>query len=114
MGETTSSGTSGKLGNGAKSGRDSKDRSTGLDLRKMGYMPVVIDAKYVSDYKVRITFDNGEVRVADLAKKLDRGVFKPLKDKKYFKKFFVDGWTISWPNGADIAPETLYEESEPV
>lgn len=80
----------------------------------MGYMPVVIDAKYVSDYKIRVTFDNGEQGIVDLAKKLRRGVFKPLKDKTYFRKFFVDGWTISWPNGADVAPETLYAECEPV
>ncbi|MBP9664861.1 MAG: DUF2442 domain-containing protein [Pyrinomonadaceae bacterium] len=77
-------------------------------------MPVVIDAKYVSGYKILITFDNGEQRIADLKEKQWRGVFKPLKDKTYFKKFFVDGWTISWPNGADIAPETLYEEGAPV
>jgi len=80
----------------------------------MGYMPVVIDAKYVSDYKIRVTFDNGEQKIADLGKKLGQDVYKPLKDKAYFKKFFVDGWTISWPNGADIAPETLYLEGEPV
>ena len=82
--------------------------------RFMDYMPIVIDAKYVSDYKIRITFDNGEQKIADLGDKLGRGVVKPLKDKQYFKKFFVDGWTISWPDGADIAPETLYLEGEPV
>ncbi|CAN5310854.1 DUF2442 domain-containing protein [soil metagenome] len=80
----------------------------------MGYMPVVIDAKYMTDYKIRLTFDNGEQKIVDLGDKLRHGVFKPLKDKAYFKKFFVDGWTISWPNGADIAPETLYMEGEPV
>lgn len=78
----------------------------------MGYMPVVIDAKYISGYKILITFDNGEQRIADFEEKKWRGVFTPLKDKNYFRKFFVDGWTISWPNGADIAPETLYEEGE--
>lgn len=78
-------------------------------------MPVVIDARYISDYKVHVVFNNGEERIADFSKwGLGRGMYKPLKDKKYFKKFFLDGWTISWPNGADIAPETLYEESEPV
>jgi hypothetical protein len=76
-------------------------------------MPVVIDAKYIADYKIRLTFDNGEQKIADLGGKLGRGVFKPLKDKQYFKKFFVDGWTISWPNGADIAPEHYMKKVKP-
>jgi hypothetical protein len=80
----------------------------------MNYMPVVIDAKYISDYKIKITFDNGEQKIADFSKWLKGEVFEPLKDKNYFRKFFVDGWTISWSNGADIAPETLYLESTPV
>jgi hypothetical protein len=79
----------------------------------MGYLPVVIDAEYLSDYKIKITFDNGKIKIADCLKWVGGGIFEPLKDKEYFKKFFVDGWSISWPNGADIAPETLYEESIP-
>ncbi len=78
----------------------------------MDYLPVVIDAKYISDYRIKITFDNGEQKIADFSKWLKGEVFEPLKDKNYFRKFFVDGWTISWSNGADIAPETLYLESE--
>ena len=35
-------------------------------------------------------------------------VFEPLKSVKYFRRFFLDGWTIAWPNGTDIAPEALY------
>ncbi|MEJ7623430.1 MAG: DUF2442 domain-containing protein [Pyrinomonadaceae bacterium] len=81
---------------------------------KNGYLPRVIDAEYVSDYRIKITFSNGEARIADCEKWIGGGVFEPLKDKESFKKFFVDGWTISWPNGADIAPETLYMEGEPV
>lgn len=80
----------------------------------MDYMPIVIDAKYVSDYKIKITFDNGEQKIADFSKWLKGEVFEPLKDLEVFRKFFVDGWTIAWSNGADIAPETLYLESKPV
>jgi hypothetical protein len=78
------------------------------------YLPVIIDAEYISDYKIKITFNNGEQKVADFDKWLIGEVFKPLKDKNYFKKFFIDGWSISWPNGADISPETLYGESTPI
>lgn len=80
----------------------------------MEYMPVIIDAKYVSEYKIKIIFDNGEEKIADFAEWLEGEIFEPLKDKNYFQKFFVDGWSISWPNGADIAPETLYENSQTI
>lgn len=79
----------------------------------MDYMPVVVHATYLLDYKIKITFDNGEEKIADCTKWLRGELFEPLKDLDYFQRFFVDGWTISWPNGADIAPETLYEESDP-
>jgi hypothetical protein len=79
----------------------------------MDYMPVVVQATYLNDYKIKIIFDNGEEKIADCTKWLRGELFEPLKDLGYFQRFFADGWSISWPNGADIAPETLYEESDP-
>ena len=79
----------------------------------MAYLPVVVDAVYIGDYKIKLEFDNGETRIADCEQWLQGEVFEPLKDKEYFQKFFLDGWSISWPNGADIAPETLYKGSSP-
>jgi hypothetical protein len=76
------------------------------------YMPRVIDAKYLHDYLIHIVFSNGKEGTIDLKPYLGQGVFEPLTNQAYFKKLFVDGWTISWPIGADIAPETLYELAE--
>jgi hypothetical protein len=38
--------------------------------------------------------------------------FEPLKGVKYFQRFFLDGWTVAWPNGADIAPEEVCESAD--
>ena len=71
-------------------------------------LPSVTRAKYVRDYLIEIKFNDGTKKVIDFEPWLTGPIFKPLKSKGYFKKFFVDGPTIAWPNGADIAPETLY------
>jgi hypothetical protein len=79
----------------------------------MGYLPVVVDAVYLGHYTLKIEFDNGEKRVMDCEPWLKGDIFQPVKDQDYFQKFFVDGWSIAWPNGADIAPETLYNYGVP-
>jgi len=39
-------------------------------------------------------------------------VFEPLRDPAYFARFFLEGGTIAWPNGADIAPESLHQRAK--
>ncbi|WP_439651978.1 hypothetical protein [Membranihabitans maritimus] len=34
-----------------------------------------------------------------------------MKKEDFFKKFTLNSWTIEWPNGADVAPEFLYQEA---
>ncbi|MEX0805487.1 MAG: DUF2442 domain-containing protein [Candidatus Binatia bacterium] len=72
-------------------------------------LPSVTKAKYVSDYLIEVKFNDGTKKVIDFEPWLTGPIFRPLKNKDYFKKFFIDGPTIAWPNGADIAPETLYD-----
>ncbi|MFT6331713.1 MAG: hypothetical protein ACJAW3_000030 [Lentimonas sp.] len=72
---------------------------------------LVKSAKYIKDYKVWITFSDGQNGEIDLEEKIKSksGVFEPLKDVNYFKNFTIRGSTLSWKNDADIAPESLYE-----
>jgi hypothetical protein len=72
-------------------------------------LPSVTKAKHVRDYLIEVKFNDGTKKVIDFEPWLTGPIFRPLKSKVYFKKFFIDGPTIAWPNGADIAPETLYE-----
>lgn len=76
-------------------------------------MHAVKEAKYLHDYQLQITFDNNKTKLVDLFEILKnaKGVFLPLKELNFFKKFKVDpeSETIIWPNVADIAPEYLYE-----
>ena len=67
----------------------------------------VVSAEYVKNYEIRLRFNDGEQRTVDFSRWLNGEVFKPLAAKREFKRFFISGGTICWPNGADIAPETL-------
>jgi len=75
----------------------------------MNSLPSVIRAEYRGGYRLHLTFNDNSEGTVDFARWLNGPVFEPLKDQGYFRKFFLDGGTVSWPNGADIAPETLYE-----
>jgi len=69
----------------------------------------VTRADYLDGYRLRLYFNNGEVLVVDLYASLVGEVFAPLKDIEYFKHFTIKFNTIEWENGADFAPEYLYE-----
>lgn len=72
----------------------------------------VIEAKHVRDFTVWVRFEDGSEGEIDLSEELYGPVFEPLRDVNYFRQVRVDPelGTIVWPNGADLAPEFLYEK----
>src|SRR5438876_5834126 len=75
----------------------------------MVFLPHVVRATHEKEFRIHLTFNDGTDASVDFGAWLSGPVFEPLKRPAYFRKFFVDGGTVVWPNGADIAPETLYE-----
>ena len=75
----------------------------------MEFLPTVIEAEYRGEYLIKLTFNDGLQETIDFAQWLEGSVFEPLKDVGHFQRFFLEGGTVTWPNGVDIAPETLHE-----
>ena len=78
----------------------------------MNALPAVIHAEYLGAFKIRVVFNDGVEGAIDFSEWLTGPVFEPLRDQRYFSRFFVEGGTVAWPNGADIAPETLHERAK--
>ena len=74
----------------------------------MTTLPNVIEARYVSGYCIELVFNTGSRKTVDFSRWLEGPVFQPLRDLNEFRRFYISGGTVCWPNGADIAPETLH------
>jgi len=71
----------------------------------------VVSIKYRGGHVYHVVFDDGMHGDVDLTEYVGRGpVFEPFCNLEFFQTAFIEGGTICWPNGADIAPETLYEK----
>lgn len=82
-----------------------------LKYEVSSYVLVVVDVKPLEEYKLLLTFENGEKKVFNMKPYLDKGVFRELKEKKLFKTVRVSFDSVEWSNKADIEPEVLYEDS---
>lgn len=66
-------------------------------------------------FVVSVTFEDGSRRDFDLKRYLLGPIFEPFRNSPArFRELFLDKGVLSWPNGADIAPETLYLDLPPV
>lgn len=75
-------------------------------------VPRIIAIEPRGGFRVHFVFWDGAAKEIDLEPYLQGPVFEPLRqDPQLFAQMYLDGDTIAWPNGADIAPETLYEDA---
>lgn len=75
----------------------------------------VTHIEYRGQHVYRIRFDDGLEGDVDFSEFLGLGpIFSPLADLSFFRQARIDGGTIAWANGADIAPETLHEIAEKI
>jgi hypothetical protein len=75
--------------------------------------PKVLNVQPLENHRLKLTFDNTEIRIFDVTPYLDKGIFTELKDPNYFHqvKPFFGG--IQWPNEQDFSRDTLYLQSHP-
>ena len=75
--------------------------------------PKLESAEYVSHYTIHLRFADGVEGVVDLEGELWGEVFEPLKNILVFRRFRLDRElnTVTWPSGADLAPEFLYAKA---
>jgi len=78
-------------------------------------LPKLTNAEYRGEYKLWLKFADGVEGEVDFEKELWGEMFEPLKDNIQFKNFVVhkELATLVWSNGADFAPEFLYQKLRP-
>ncbi len=64
-------------------------------------------------WQLAVTFNDGLTGIVDVSSLVqgsDAGVFEALRIPAFFAKAYLDYGAVTWPNGADLAPDTMYKE----
>ena len=78
----------------------------------MYIVPKPVEVKALENYDLYIKFEDGKEKIYNVKHLIEKFPFyNKLKDKEYFKNVKIDGNTVVWIQGEDIAPENLYNDS---
>jgi len=73
-------------------------------------MKKVVQVKALPDWRLEVRFSDGTAGIVSISDRLFGPMFQPLRDPAFFAQARVDEFgAICWPNGADLAPDALYE-----
>lgn len=76
--------------------------------------PRAIDVTPMENYRLLVTFDNHERRVFDVNPYIKGSWFGQLRNQSVFRQVHIGGLSIEWPDGQDICPDRLYQDSTPL
>ncbi|WP_416222233.1 DUF2442 domain-containing protein [Sphaerotilus sp.] len=62
------------------------------------------DVKPLPEYRLYVEIEDGRRGIFDMKPSLDRGVFRELKDERYFRRVGIPCGAVTWPHEQDIAP----------
>ena len=74
----------------------------------------VLNIKIEPSYRLQVTFMDGTKGWVDLSlwlfsSRIDGSVFEALREDDFFKFATVELGAITWPNGADLSPDAIYD-----
>lgn len=82
--------------------------------RKENYMYIISNVIPLEDYRLLLTFTNGEKRVYDMKPYLDTNAYRKLNDISFFNTaHIVLDYTVGWNDEIDICPDSAYQDSIP-
>ena len=73
--------------------------------------PCAIEVKPLEDYKLLVTFENGEKKVYDVKPLIRGDWFGKIKDMNVFNTVHIVGISVDWEEGQDVCPDDLYYNS---
>ena len=62
--------------------------------------------------RLAVTFNDGVVGIVDVSNLVHSpgaGVFEALRDPAFFASAYLDCGAVTWPNGADLAPDAMHK-----
>lgn len=74
----------------------------------------IVNVQYEHDLVLRLTFNNGEVKLCDFLPLAQKGICTKLQDAEYFRNFRLDPFTVDWNNEIGFAPEFLLSHSQSI
>ena len=77
-------------------------------------MDRVVEVLALEEYRLLLTFSNGEIRIFDVKPYLNNKFWAPLSKVEVFQEVKVAGGSVEWTSGIDFCPDEIYEKSIPI